>query len=367
MVLRSVFLWVAAIGLTCSAWADPKCACCGRFITDETVYELNDRAEGGKATICGDCVNLPRHCALCQLPVKDGYKEVGDGRFLCARDAQVAVLEPERVRRILADIRPELDRFYARFLTLPRTNVVLNIENQVHMDQVLQSPGFERQCPYLYGYARSLLMANTRWDHTIGILSAMPKSRLIGVYVHELAHAWLKENVSVERKLAQKAVEGFCELMAYRFLESLGETAELKAIRENSYTEGQLALFLEAYRAYDLQRILEWLQYGTDPYLMAGDLDRIRNVDLPKAKPLPEPVYRNVETAAPDELVLRGITGSGANRLALINNAVMASNEVSKVRVGTNTIQLRCLEIRVDSVVVQPLEGGERVVLKLKQ
>lgn len=367
MVLRRMLLWVAAMGLVCSAWADPKCACCGRFITDETVYELTDRAEGGKVTICGDCVKLPRHCALCQLPVKEGYKEVGDGRFLCARDAQAAILDPERARRVLADIRSELDRFYSRFLSLPHSNVVLNIENQVHMDQILQSPGFERQCPYIYGYVRSLLLADSRWEHTIGILSAIPRSRMIGVYVHELAHAWIKEKVPTSRKLSQKAVEGFCELMAYRFLETLGETAELRVIEENSYTEGQLALFLEAYRAYDLQRILEWLQYGKDPYLMAGDLDRIRNVDLPKAKPLPEPVYRNVETAAPDELVLRGITGSGANRLALINNAVMASNEVAKVKVGTNTIEVRCVEIRADTAVVQPLDGSNRVVLKLRQ
>lgn len=365
-------LWagvLAAWWLVGTAWAEPKCVTCGRFITDETIYYVTDRATGEKQPVCGSCVKLPRVCALCRLPVKVDYTEVGDGRFLCARDAQVAVLDAAKARQILLEARPELDRLLARFLRLPATNVILTIENQVHMDQVLQSPGFERQCPFLYGYTRSLLYSDTRWEHTVGVLSALPKTRLLSTYAHELTHTWLKEELPNDRRISRKAVEGFCELVSYRFMEGLGETSEMAAIRQNNYTEGQIDLFLEADKVYGLGRIVEWMKYGRDTQLYAGDLDRIRDIQVPRTAPVavtPAPPLVIAPTPVPDELRLLGITGSAKNKVALINDTPLNAGESGSVRVGTAKVEVHCVRILADSVVIRVGDSTEMTELKLK-
>ena len=365
-------LWIgvlASFWLARVAWAEPQCATCGQFITDEVIYYVTDRATGEKRPVCGACMKLPRVCALCRLPVKVDYTEVGDGRFLCARDAKVAVLDAAKARQILLEARPELDRLLARFLRLPATNVSLTIENPVHMEQILQSPGFARQCPFLYGYTRSLLYHDTRWEHTVGILSALPRTRLLSTYAHELTHTWLKEELPQERRISRTAVEGCCELVSYRFMESLEETTELAAIRQNNYTEGQIDLFLEADKVYGLGRIVEWMKYGRDDQLRAGDLDRIRDIQVPmraSAPVTPGPPLVIAPTPVPDELRLLGIMGSGKNKVALINDTPLNEGESGTVRVGTAKVDVRCVKILADSVVIRVGESTEMTELKLK-
>ncbi|MBC8094969.1 MAG: SEL1-like repeat protein [Akkermansiaceae bacterium] len=59
---------------------------------------------------------------------------------------------------------------------------------------------------------------------------------------------------------------------------------------------------------------------------------------------------------APDTLLLKGISGSGARRLALINNQTFAAGETASVRVGSASRKVKCIEIRDKSVVIS-VEG----------
>jgi hypothetical protein len=353
------------------------CFICGKAIWVGTVYLLPDRVEERRVEVCEACHLLTDACALCRLPVTASATALPDGRFFCPRDAKAVVLETERAKELCAEARTELEQVFIRFLSLPETNVTLTIEDQVHMDQMLQAPGFERQCPYLLGYTRSRIVNDGQWKHSIGILSAQPASALKTVCAHEYAHAWLKENTPPSRVLDRDAIEGFCEWFAYKLCESLNLTREMQSLRKNGYSRGQIDLFIEAEQSHGLYAILEWMKRGVDERLLGDDLDRIRRLEIgspsdggrltPRAvsatlTPLPQPML----TPVPEVLTLRGISGTGSNRLALINDRAFRPGESGLVRVSDSNVTLRCLAIQTDSVQIQVGDSDPPQELKFR-
>ncbi len=363
-ILSSVLLSIAP-----SCFADlGVCASCGRYIND-TIYTIVDRVDNQKKGLCEACTLLKRTCSLCRLPVKENYTTLPDGRYLCARDSKTAVLDAAEIKRIWTDASVEMDRLFSRFMTLPGTNVLFAVVDQVHMDQILQSPGFERQCPFLVGCTRSRLLGDGRWKHSIDVLSALPNVDLSAIGAHERAHAWLAENIAPQRELERDAVEGFCELLAYKLMEHWGETNEMVSIKRNAYSRGQIDLFVEAEATYGMYTVLQWLKYGVDGRLL-DDLDRIRKVAeikpavaVRESQPLPTMI---APTPVPDTLTLIGISGSGNRRLALINDRAFGSNESGKVRVGKTNVMVRCLEVREASVIIEVEGSPEKQTLSLK-
>src|SRR5437667_9230314 len=360
-------LVVVLLGIASFSFADPNvCASCGHYI-GETVYLIMDRVEGEKKGVCETCAYLKRRCSLCGLPVKENYTALLDGRYLCARDAKTAVQDVEEAKRIWADASLEMDRLFSRSMTLPGTNIVFAVVDQVHMDQILQSPGFERQCPFLVGCTRSRLLGDGRWKHSIDVLSALPKAEMSAIGAHERTHAWLAENIAPERELDRDTIEGFCELVAYKLMEHLGETREMASIKRNAYSRGQIDLFVEAESTYGMYIVLQWLKHGVDGRLF-DDLDRIRKVAEPRRsaveiQPLPTTI---APTPVPDTLTLIGISGAGNRRLALINDRAFGANESGKVRVGKSNVVIHCLEIRVGSVIIKADGSQENQELFLK-
>jgi hypothetical protein len=69
------------------------------------------------------------------------------------------------------------------------------------------------------------------------------------------------------------------------------------------------------------------------------------------------PVTNSVPVAALSSLVLKALSGSAGQRLALINNRTLEVGETAEVTVaGGNKIKIRCVDIRESSVLVK-LEG----------
>jgi len=365
-------LFVFALGSTQRSLANPNfCSICNHPIRD-VAYLVRDRMEGEQKHICEECSLLNRRCFLCGLPIRENYQQLPDGRFLCARDAKVAVLDVVQAKQACREAKLEIDRLFSRFLQFPETNVILSIEDQIHMEQLAQTPGFERQCPSLVGYTRSRLVRDGRWKHSIGILSGLPQSQLMSICAHEYSHTWIKENVPLDREMDQDAIEGFCELIGWKLMEKMDQTREMEFIKQNTYSRGQIDLFIEAEKTYGLYTVLQWLKFGMDERLNEEDLDRIRKVDWKRAQPAaarataPEPPPTVGPTPVPDTLTLVGISGSGSRRLALINDRAFAANESGRVRVARTNASVHCLEIRSNSVLIE-LEGApEKQELFLK-
>lgn len=94
-------------------------------------------------------------------------------------------------------------------------------------------------------------------------------------------------------------------------------------------------------------------ELGTDPMVQPG------------AKPAS--VYG--APAAPqqfDDLVLKGISGSKQRRFAMINNQTLGTGETVSLRVGGKPMQVRCEEIKDQSVIVSWNAGRERRELKFR-
>jgi hypothetical protein len=66
-------------------------------------------------------------------------------------------------------------------------------------------------------------------------------------------------------------------------------------------------------------------------------------------------------------LSLKGISGTRGQRFALINSATVGVGEKADVRAGSQSIKIRCREIRDTSVLVELVGAGEVRELKLRE
>ena len=187
---------------------------------------------------------------------------------------------------------------------------------------------------------------------------------------HELTHTWVGENVPADRKqrVDQDAIEGFCELVAYLLLDSQQEENQMKAIRRNFYTRGQVDLFIEAERRFGFNQVREWMQYGVDAVLHKDDLNNVRDVNIPRRTALPVSNVRNFtpQTApAPDSLALKAVIWKPERPMAIINGRTFEAGQQFPMQVGKTNLTVRCLAIGEDSVRVRIVGSGEERELRL--
>jgi len=361
------FLVVALAGIGALA-ASQTCPVCDRKLGQQ-VYQVKDRLTEAQFLVCHRCVMLPTRCYLCGIPVAHDFLDLKDGRYLCARDRKEAVLDEHESLLICADVKRDLDRLFSRFWKIPSADLSVTMADRIHMEQLIQTPGFDRACPSVMGYIKSRRDQDGGWRHSIHILSSLPKARLQAVCAHEYTHALLKELIEPERRLDSDAAEGFCELVAHELLKQKKAERELRFIRANGYTRGQIDLFVEANESYGPYPILQWLRYGEDGRLNPEDLDAIRKLDpslMPRKQPVARiPLPKPIKTPVPDELVLRGLSGIGNNRLALVNDTALAAGEIAKVRMGDGKVRVECLSIGTQSVTLKVLPDGPTQVLGL--
>jgi len=362
---RHFFLvWLLVLGACriCTG-QELHCDLCGQVLHSK-YFILEDRAEGGKKNFCRDCSDLDERCFACGLPVKRSMKRLADGRWLCDRDAAAAVDEVA-AKSICEGVRNDLDRLFSRFMTMPSDDVSLSMVDRIHLESLFKSPGYEHSCVSIFGATQTQPLPGKRYIHSVSILSDLRRSRLMAVYAHELTHAWLGENVRADRRTTTSpdSVEGFCELVAYHYMESKHESFEMQVIHASEYTRGQIGVMLKAEEDYGFNAILEWMKSGEDSSLDIQKLDRVRAVvnSTPSAiRPAPSMVVTQTFVApspTPTSLKLKAISGPDRRRIAMINDGTFEVNEKGQVHVGANVVTLRCLEIRKDSVLIQ-IEGA---------
>jgi hypothetical protein len=366
-----------------AAAASNKCAVCGNEI-GERVFILVDKVSEEKKNVCESCARLPHDCFICGLPVKADFTELSDGRALCARDAQNAVLDDDEAKKICDDVKEQLDRLFARFINFPGTNVETSIVDRVNLQTLFKVPGNDYECPNILGYTQSRTNFN-RIVHQISLMSGLLRAELKSVCAHELSHAWVFENVPGPRKktLSKDAHEGFCELVAYKLMSSEENEEQKARILRNRYTRGQIELFIEADERYGFNEIVDWMKYGVDSTLHGDDLGRIRSIEIPVVKkkerstgpyatmsvpsrPGTAPGTSNAaQPASSNSLVLKGITWNQNKPLAVINDRTFAPNEMGGVRLGPTNAVIRCLSIEKTRVRIQFVASGEEQQLSL--
>ena len=342
------------------------CAICGQEIHG-TVYFVTDKTTGEQVEVCSNCIQLPR-CFICGLPVKDGV-QLPDGRWLCARDAKVAVLDADDVQRTFYNVHDDLDKLFSRYTTFP-TNVDVSVIDQIDVDSLLAGSSSVENSDVL-GFTEGNTVDGQR-RYKIGLLSGQSEAQLEEVCAHELSHAWVGENVPPERhaRIARDTEEGFCEMMGYLLMDSKGEEGEKKRVLANAYTRGQVQLFVEAEQEYGFDEILDWMQYGVTGRLEDGHLDEVRDVKMPAATAAPGSAAENTPAplpppvSAPKALELQGIMW-GSLPSAIINGKSFFAGDESSMQIGQVKATIRCINIEKNAVLIQDVDTGKEQELRL--
>jgi hypothetical protein len=365
-------LAIFALVATTAFADDIKCGICGKTI-ESKYFQVENRARDEKVNVCIDCANIETRCFACGLPVKNP-KKLTDGRFLCPTDAKEAILDDAEAKAICLETREQLDREFSRFLAFPSTNIVLTIVDRFTLESLFKTPGYGQRCTSIFGSTGTHEIGGERRAHSISILSSLSKPRFQAVAAHEFTHAWVNENVRPERKatIGQDAVEAFCELIAYEIMTSEKNEFEKKVILANPYTRGQIDAFLAAEKLHGFNAILDWVKAGESAKLDPQDPDNVRQVNdkvvaSKPASPAVRPVKYTPALALPEKLTLRAISGSPNRRFAIINDRTFGPSDQAVIHLAKTNLNVRCLEIRTNSVLVQIQNTGEKQELLLPE
>lgn len=352
-----------------AARADDHCWVCGGPI-GETAYFWKDEVAGVKRTICEDCSKLTTTCYVCGLPVKSGYTEVGDGRILCARDAKSVLLDEHAILDQCEGIKAPLNDLLGRFLTFP-DNVRIQVADRVTLIDLFKVPGNDYTCPNVLGYIAPETNDEHAVEFSMHVLSGQSSAATRATCAHEFTHAWMMANLSSarEKALDRDAKEGFCELVAFMLMKAQGETSQMAVMLTNRYTRGQIDLFIEAEQRFGFNDVVDWIRFGEDSKLRAGQVERVRNVKMPVVAKAPVPVlWTNIAAIAKqretDRLVLKSVSLGGKSPLAQINNCLLGVGETGKVKLAGTNLVIRCKAIRADSVLIEMVGTGKTEELR---
>lgn len=352
--------------------ADPTaCQLCGQPF-DDLVYLAEDKVADEKLWACGTCVKVPHRCFACSLPVVKDRSALSDGRDYCARDFQRAVIANDEIFALVQETQQQLGELFRDQLKLPVEKTDIRPVDRVTIESLFARPGNDFRCPNILGYYQTV-EENGERRHDISLLAGLTATGTRAVYAHELAHAWIADNVPSDRALGRDAKEGFCEWIAYLLMERMNDAEGMRAIEQNAYTRGQFARFRAAQQAFSIPDVIEWMRRGRDALLDDSDAGQVLRTARPAA-PV-EPLWRlssgaaaAAETTAAQqnrELRLKGVVGSDQRRTALINDRAFAAGETGRIQLGTNKVEVRVIEIGPDFVRIRRAGQDEEETLRL--
>ncbi len=375
--MRRLVIWTLAIasalfGLEAMGWAAdaPPCAVCRNRIEGEFFWFMSP-ALTERQSVCIECQRLAHRCRICRLPVSHRARQLPDGSYLCAADFDAAVLDDSEASRICAEARRGCEDIFAGSGVVPSPRLRLTIVSSGRLAELRQGRETWHD-ENLFSLTRTTVDAAGIKSHETFLLNGLGPARLAAVIAHEYAHAWVEDNVTNPVHLDRDALEGFCDLIAYKLMVRTGETREKMVLLASAQARGQMSGFIQAELPQEFARTLAWVKTGMRPAGL-GEVSLVRQSRLspgaqgPATATLPVwPPPRMLITPVPDEIQLRGISGPPGRRLALINDATVAMGESCRVRVGSTNRNVRCLEVRDRSVLVEIDGQPQELVLRSK-
>jgi hypothetical protein len=345
-----------------------RCEICSEWFTNKA-YLVEDPIRQVKKHICLKCSKSKTVCSICGLAANPKtLRRLDDKRILCELDAKDAILAEQEARDIFQEVKRDIQRLLAHWKPLPDTNVTAYlVSHDDFIKEYQRRPSMDNP-EKLLGLTRSQSDDGTNYMHRIYLLSGTRKPQFLATCAHEYTHAWLQEHSTPARTLNKDTTEGFCELMAWKYITGKNDKIEVTRILENEYTRGQIDALIAADQRYQFHRVIDWIHLGVDSWL---DKDKLERLLLLKEEPEPEtpavPLWQQttMRTPVPAVLTLRGIFANGSRRFALVNDRTLEGNEEAKVRLGATNVLVRCLEIRDASVLLRVAGSNAPVELTL--
>jgi hypothetical protein len=288
------------------------------------------------------------------MPVKEPLRRLPDRRLICSTHEKAVVLTQSQGKEIFREVLRDMIRMLAGTGKLPNENIDFSVVTRAEMISILGGQN-KIHSEATLGLTRTDFRADKSQSHRISVVDGMVPNQFKAVCAHEYAHTWLSENVT--RELEPHMVEAFCELVAYKLMDSYQCESQKRAFLSNRYTAGRIAALLEADRKYSFDHVVQWMRTGQDRDFKVTETHRMLAVTRT------EPVLHNLtpsgRTAVPDRLVLKGISGQRDRRFALINDCTLQTGETGRVRVGSSNVTVNCLAITDRTVRVRLLPSGE--------
>ena len=334
-----IFFLLFPLWLTAAEETNYFCVVCGKGPLTGQIWLSKWGA------ICGDCYKIEKHCSICGLPVRDGdgCVKTGDGRYLCRFDKVNAVLDVQSAREIFADVRSELIGLFGGRFLLNNPEVTVNLFDVDYWSENGQNDGMHK-----FGFSNSRRTGPGEFSHEVVLLSGVLENQLAATAAHEYTHLWLNENKPAEHVLAKDELEGICELVSYKLVESRSDTNEEAAILANPYTRGEIKRLVDIEQQYGMNYILNWVVTG------AGTLLDTQNVAA-AASVAPvahwHPVV-NLPPPLPTSLKLGGLI-LGSFPQAIISGVSFSAGDIKPVKLKNVSVQVHCLKIGETNVVLQ--------------
>lgn len=358
-----VFLWLAFAG---SVLAQRACDVCSTEGRKFNVFD--DKFHHRNQFICDKCLELTTRCLICDVFVRpERGRVLPDGRVYCREDSKDIVMDETRARELFAEARQEIQAMLKDYPPVPDKNMEVHLVTREEFNKEYRRTPSIDDPSRLLGLTLSRLETNEAWSHEIYLLDGLTRDEFLAVSAHEYTHTWMSERNKKQRQLHKDTQEGFCELMAHKFTSRAKFTNATERILDNDYTHGQIHALIAAEEKIRFHRLVDWLTDGVDSWVDIDKLERLLELrgETEAQPPLAFNVPSQAPTPVPDTLVLKGISGSGRRRFALVNHATFQEGEEARVRVGTSNILVRCLAVLDDRVRLQLPGQTNAVELRL--
>lgn len=341
--------WLAMGAAGKTELTNDPCAVCGAHPLRGKVWKH------GTQLICDECAQIKKRCCRCGLPVRDGFAETPDGRFVCKRDLPDTILKVEEARELFMDTRRELGRLYGALLDLRQNDIAVSLFDVDYWNHEKGRPEAGRLHKRGFSNSRE---SGGKFYHTVALYSGQSREAIAGVCAHEVTHLWLHENVPAKREIEPQTVEAICEIVAYKLMAARNNTNEMERIRSNEYTQGRIVTMIEAETRLGLQAILEWAKQGEGLVLPAS-------MEAPRRAP-PEPprVYVPPAPRIFESLQVQGIMGTARRRILVINDRRFEAGAEHALEIAGETVRVRCVELTETNAVLDV--GGSRRVIDLR-
>lgn len=209
----------------------------GQYTYDHWGNKAHPEHEGIPTKACHVCARLLSAFNLA------GGRQLDDGRLLCGKCHQSEIQSFQQVQQAKLDV---IERMHSvGFEYIPDYIKIEFSQDQQLLNERMRASatgnihGFTRTSRRLIpGYGEML-------EHSISILSGLPRIAFMGVLAHELLHVWIHEQDL--RHLSHAQVEGFCNLGTWLMYQS--EDSELAQVLTQRMAEDTDPAYGDGYRA----------------------------------------------------------------------------------------------------------------------
>lgn len=184
----------------------PKCNVCSLPIEDKLLKDPwgnQSHIKHGKTEVrtCSSCSRI------ISQPTSNGGYEYRDGRSICAICKKTSI---ETAKQIQPSTEKIVDLFRKVGISgIPTKKIPVYLVDKKKLKKLTNTRHSSNTKGFTKSISKYINGNQIEMNHSVFILSGLPKTEFEGVLAHELLHVWLKES---EIELSSSNTEGFCNL-----------------------------------------------------------------------------------------------------------------------------------------------------------